>query len=97
MFLTVAVQVSEVSYCLVSSHREWEEVHERVRGLLTTPKAVRRLLCVSNDKLLSDMHGTLESLQTFSTEAVCKLSRESPAALCTYERQSPKKVRTQFS
>ncbi|XP_019955774.2 spermatogenesis associated 6-like protein isoform X2 [Paralichthys olivaceus] len=28
-----------------SSHREWEEVHERVRGLLTTPKAVRRLLC----------------------------------------------------
>ncbi|XP_018549359.1 spermatogenesis associated 6-like protein isoform X3 [Lates calcarifer] len=27
-----------------SSHREWEEVHERVRGLLTTPKAVRRLL-----------------------------------------------------
>ncbi|XP_053272724.1 spermatogenesis associated 6-like protein [Pleuronectes platessa] len=28
-----------------SSHREWEEVHQRVRGLLTTPKAVRRLLC----------------------------------------------------
>nr|XP_019955773.1 PREDICTED: spermatogenesis-associated protein 6-like isoform X1 [Paralichthys olivaceus] len=28
-----------------SSHREWEEVHERVRGLLTTPKAVSRLLC----------------------------------------------------
>ncbi|KAK2852019.1 hypothetical protein Q5P01_008295 [Channa striata] len=27
-----------------SSHREWEEVHERVRGLLTTPKAVRRLV-----------------------------------------------------
>ncbi|XP_039997434.1 spermatogenesis associated 6-like protein isoform X2 [Xiphias gladius] len=27
-----------------SSHREWEEVHERVRGLLTTPKAVWRLL-----------------------------------------------------
>ncbi|XP_042257388.1 spermatogenesis associated 6-like protein isoform X2 [Thunnus maccoyii] len=26
------------------SHREWEEVHERVRGLLTTPKAVRRLV-----------------------------------------------------
>ncbi|XP_037614800.1 spermatogenesis associated 6-like protein [Sebastes umbrosus] len=26
-----------------SSHREWEEVQERVRGLLTTPKAVRRL------------------------------------------------------
>ncbi|XP_020499280.1 spermatogenesis associated 6-like protein [Labrus bergylta] len=27
-----------------SSHREWEEVQERVRGLLTTPKAVRRLV-----------------------------------------------------
>ncbi|XP_051799826.1 spermatogenesis associated 6-like protein [Acanthochromis polyacanthus] len=27
-----------------SSHREWEEVHERVRGLLTTPKAVHRLV-----------------------------------------------------
>ncbi|XP_041840457.1 spermatogenesis associated 6-like protein isoform X3 [Melanotaenia boesemani] len=27
-----------------SSHRTWEEVHERVRGLLTTPKAVRRLV-----------------------------------------------------
>ncbi|XP_067381071.1 spermatogenesis associated 6-like protein [Channa argus] len=27
-----------------SSHREWEEVHERVRGLLTTPKAVCRLV-----------------------------------------------------
>ncbi|KAM6909390.1 spermatogenesis associated 6-like protein [Xenentodon cancila] len=27
-----------------SSHREWEEVHRRVRGLLTTPKAVRRLI-----------------------------------------------------
>ncbi|XP_068569823.1 spermatogenesis associated 6-like protein [Cebidichthys violaceus] len=26
-----------------SSHREWEEVQARVRGLLTTPKAVRRL------------------------------------------------------
>ncbi|KAM4536804.1 spermatogenesis associated 6-like protein isoform 1-T1 [Odontesthes bonariensis] len=26
-----------------SSHRAWEEVHDRVRGLLTTPKAVRRL------------------------------------------------------
>ncbi|XP_036072495.1 spermatogenesis associated 6-like protein isoform X4 [Oryzias melastigma] len=26
------------------SHRVWEEVHERVRGLLTTPKAVRRLI-----------------------------------------------------
>ncbi|XP_034757204.1 spermatogenesis associated 6-like protein [Etheostoma cragini] len=26
-----------------STHREWEEVQERVRGLLTTPKAVRRL------------------------------------------------------
>ncbi|XP_072314576.1 spermatogenesis associated 6-like protein [Eucyclogobius newberryi] len=26
-----------------SSHRMWEEVQERVRGLLTTPKAVRRL------------------------------------------------------
>ncbi|KAM6960363.1 spermatogenesis associated 6-like protein [Tautogolabrus adspersus] len=26
------------------SHREWEEVQERVRGLLTTPKAVRRLV-----------------------------------------------------
>ncbi|XP_038586271.1 spermatogenesis associated 6-like protein isoform X1 [Micropterus salmoides] len=26
------------------SHKEWEEVHERVRGLLTTPKAVRRLV-----------------------------------------------------
>ncbi|TMS02242.1 hypothetical protein E3U43_007782, partial [Larimichthys crocea] len=24
-------------------HREWEEVQERVRGLLTTPKAIRRL------------------------------------------------------
>ncbi|GAA6214797.1 spermatogenesis-associated protein 6-like isoform X2 [Lates japonicus] len=32
------------SRSLSSSHREWEEVHERVRGLLTTPKAVRRLL-----------------------------------------------------
>ncbi|XP_034532556.1 spermatogenesis associated 6-like protein isoform X2 [Notolabrus celidotus] len=29
---------------LSSSHREWEEVQERVRGLLTTPKAVRRLV-----------------------------------------------------
>ncbi|XP_049922938.1 spermatogenesis associated 6-like protein isoform X1 [Epinephelus moara] len=27
-----------------SSHKEWEEVQERVRGLLTTPKAVRRLV-----------------------------------------------------
>ncbi|XP_023149419.1 spermatogenesis associated 6-like protein [Amphiprion ocellaris] len=27
-----------------SSHREWEEIQERVRGLLTTPKAVRRLV-----------------------------------------------------
>ncbi|XP_035531519.1 spermatogenesis associated 6-like protein [Morone saxatilis] len=27
-----------------SFHREWEEVQERVRGLLTTPKAVRRLV-----------------------------------------------------
>ncbi|KAM3590546.1 uncharacterized protein V6R79_011520 [Siganus canaliculatus] len=27
-----------------SSHREWEEVQERVRGLITTPKAVRRLV-----------------------------------------------------
>ncbi|XP_026154350.1 spermatogenesis associated 6-like protein [Mastacembelus armatus] len=27
-----------------SSHREWEEVHERVQGLLTTPKALRRLV-----------------------------------------------------
>ncbi|XP_013876550.1 spermatogenesis associated 6-like protein isoform X2 [Austrofundulus limnaeus] len=26
------------------SHTAWEEVHERVRGLLTTPKAVRRLI-----------------------------------------------------
>ncbi|XP_004080145.1 spermatogenesis associated 6-like protein isoform X1 [Oryzias latipes] len=26
------------------SHRVWEEVHERVRGLLTTPRAVRRLI-----------------------------------------------------
>ena len=26
----------------------WEEVQERVRGLLTTPKAVRRLLFVSS-------------------------------------------------
>ncbi|XP_054912488.1 spermatogenesis associated 6-like protein isoform X2 [Poeciliopsis prolifica] len=26
-----------------SSHRSWEELHERVQGLLTTPKAVRRL------------------------------------------------------
>uniref|UniRef100_A0A3Q2NS97 Spermatogenesis-associated protein 6 N-terminal domain-containing protein n=1 Tax=Fundulus heteroclitus TaxID=8078 RepID=A0A3Q2NS97_FUNHE len=25
-------------------HRTWEELHERVRGLLTTPKAVRRLV-----------------------------------------------------
>ncbi|XP_074518294.1 spermatogenesis associated 6-like protein isoform X1 [Halichoeres trimaculatus] len=29
---------------LSSSNREWEEVHERIRGLLTTPKAVRRLV-----------------------------------------------------
>lgn len=29
---------------LSSSHRVWEEVHERVRGLLTTPKAVQRLV-----------------------------------------------------
>lgn len=29
------------------SHTAWEEVHERVRGLLTTPKAVRRLIRVS--------------------------------------------------
>ncbi|KAK9524377.1 hypothetical protein VZT92_016775 [Zoarces viviparus] len=28
-----------------SSHGEWEEVEARVRGLLTTPKAVRRLAC----------------------------------------------------
>ncbi|XP_047463331.1 spermatogenesis associated 6-like protein [Mugil cephalus] len=28
-----------------SSYGEWEEIHERVRGLLTTPKAVRRLVC----------------------------------------------------
>ncbi|XP_031730081.1 spermatogenesis associated 6-like protein [Anarrhichthys ocellatus] len=28
-----------------SDHREWEEVQARVRGLLTTPKAVRRLAC----------------------------------------------------
>ncbi|KAF6730846.1 Spermatogenesis associated 6-like protein [Oryzias melastigma] len=40
--------------CLLSvcsdsrSHRVWEEVHERVRGLLTTPKAVRRLIYVRN-------------------------------------------------
>ncbi|XP_029382822.1 spermatogenesis associated 6-like protein [Echeneis naucrates] len=27
------------------SHREWEEVNERVRGLLTTPKAIHRLVC----------------------------------------------------
>ncbi|XP_070786387.1 spermatogenesis associated 6-like protein [Enoplosus armatus] len=27
-----------------SSHREWEEVQERLRGLLTTPKAIRRLV-----------------------------------------------------
>uniref|UniRef100_UPI0037E7C113 spermatogenesis associated 6-like protein n=1 Tax=Semicossyphus pulcher TaxID=241346 RepID=UPI0037E7C113 len=26
------------------SHRDWEEVQERIRGLLTTPKAVRRLV-----------------------------------------------------
>lgn len=31
-----------------TSDREWEEVYERVRGLLTTPKAVRRLVSVSN-------------------------------------------------
>ncbi|XP_008317515.1 spermatogenesis associated 6-like protein [Cynoglossus semilaevis] len=28
-----------------ASHQQWEEVQERVRGLLTTPQAVRRLLC----------------------------------------------------
>ncbi|XP_042368313.1 LOW QUALITY PROTEIN: spermatogenesis associated 6-like protein [Plectropomus leopardus] len=32
------------SRCHSSSHREWEEVQERVRGLLTTPRAVRRLV-----------------------------------------------------
>ncbi|XP_043953725.1 spermatogenesis associated 6-like protein isoform X2 [Gambusia affinis] len=26
-----------------STHRSWEELHEQVRGLITTPKAVRRL------------------------------------------------------
>uniref|UniRef100_A0A8C6T462 Spermatogenesis associated 6-like n=1 Tax=Neogobius melanostomus TaxID=47308 RepID=A0A8C6T462_9GOBI len=31
-----------------SSHRMWEEVQQRVRGLLTTPKAVRRLAYVSS-------------------------------------------------
>ncbi|KAM9335368.1 spermatogenesis associated 6-like protein [Symphorus nematophorus] len=32
-----------------SSHREWEEVQERLRGLLTTPKAVRRLVYGATD------------------------------------------------
>ncbi|XP_030018769.1 spermatogenesis associated 6-like protein [Sphaeramia orbicularis] len=32
------------SRSLSSPHRVWEEVHDRVRGLLTTPKAVRRLV-----------------------------------------------------
>ncbi|XP_041635575.1 spermatogenesis associated 6-like protein [Cheilinus undulatus] len=40
-----------------SSHREWEEVQERVRGLLTTPKAVQRLVFGAThsevDKVLS--------------------------------------------
>ncbi|XP_071334360.1 spermatogenesis associated 6-like protein isoform X2 [Trachinotus anak] len=35
---------ARLSRSLSSLHREWEEVHERVRGLLTTPKAVRRLV-----------------------------------------------------
>uniref|UniRef100_A0A7N6AMS9 Spermatogenesis-associated protein 6 N-terminal domain-containing protein n=1 Tax=Anabas testudineus TaxID=64144 RepID=A0A7N6AMS9_ANATE len=35
---------SNHSRSVSSSHREWEEVHERVRGLLTTPKAVHRLV-----------------------------------------------------
>ncbi|XP_056225808.1 spermatogenesis associated 6-like protein [Seriola aureovittata] len=37
-------QQARLSRSPSSSHREWEEVHERVRGLLTTPKAVRRLV-----------------------------------------------------
>ncbi|XP_030285840.1 spermatogenesis associated 6-like protein isoform X2 [Sparus aurata] len=35
--------------CQSSTHREWEEVQERVRGLLTTPKAVRRLVYGATD------------------------------------------------
>ncbi|XP_036968969.1 spermatogenesis associated 6-like protein isoform X4 [Acanthopagrus latus] len=37
------------SRCQSSTHREWEEVQERVRGLLTTPKAVRRLIYGATD------------------------------------------------
>uniref|UniRef100_A0A8C7YFY4 Spermatogenesis-associated protein 6 N-terminal domain-containing protein n=1 Tax=Oryzias sinensis TaxID=183150 RepID=A0A8C7YFY4_9TELE len=39
------------------SHRVWEEVHERVRGLLTTPRAVRRLIYDINQ------NSTLQSSQ----------------------------------
>uniref|UniRef100_A0A3B4TBT7 Spermatogenesis associated 6-like n=1 Tax=Seriola dumerili TaxID=41447 RepID=A0A3B4TBT7_SERDU len=37
-------QQARLSRSPSSSHREWEEVHKRVQGLLTTPKAVRRLI-----------------------------------------------------
>ncbi|XP_059210436.1 spermatogenesis associated 6-like protein [Centropristis striata] len=36
-------ELARHSSLLSSSHIEWEDVQERVRGLLTTPKAVRRL------------------------------------------------------
>ncbi|KAM3857591.1 spermatogenesis associated 6-like protein [Diretmus argenteus] len=38
-----------------SSHSLWEEVHERVRGLLTTPKAVRRLVSGATDSEVDDV------------------------------------------
>ncbi|XP_017282501.1 spermatogenesis associated 6-like protein [Kryptolebias marmoratus] len=37
------------------SHTAWEEVHERVRGLLTTPKAVRRLIHGATDSEVKDV------------------------------------------
>ncbi|XP_058479783.1 spermatogenesis associated 6-like protein [Solea solea] len=37
-------QATHINRSPSSSHGEWEQVNERVRGLLTTPKAVRRLL-----------------------------------------------------